>query len=122
MKITHYIRYMDNITLYARSKRALDKAIRLVREWLEGHGMRLKDNWQKFRTADRLPCALGYRYGKRLHPPAQAGTCFAWRGNCGRTTGRYGGASGSRSHWRRGCCPDWGNCATATAPGSTGAW
>lgn len=72
VKITHYIRYMDNITLYARSKRALDKAIRLVREWLEGHGMRLKDNWQKFRTADRLPCALGYRYGKRLHPPAQA--------------------------------------------------
>lgn len=64
VKITHYIRYMDNITLYARSKRALDKAIRLVREWLEGHGMRLKDNWQKFRTADRLPCALGYRYGK----------------------------------------------------------
>lgn len=64
VKITHYIRYMDNITLYARSKRTLDKAIRLVREWLEGHGMRLKDNWQKFRTADRLPCALGYRYGK----------------------------------------------------------
>ena len=26
--------------------------------------MELKGNWQKFRTEDRLPCALGYRYGK----------------------------------------------------------
>ena len=25
LKVTHYIRYMDNITIYARSKRALDK-------------------------------------------------------------------------------------------------
>lgn len=32
LKVTHYIRYMDNITIYARSKRALDKAIRLVKD------------------------------------------------------------------------------------------
>lgn len=64
LKISHYIRYMDNITIYARSKRALDKAIRLVKDWLEDHGLRLKGNWQKFRTEDRLPCALGYRYGR----------------------------------------------------------
>lgn len=64
LKISHYIRYMDNITIYARSKRALDKAIRLVKDWLEAHSLRLKGNWQKFRTEDRLPCALGYRYGR----------------------------------------------------------
>ena len=64
LRISHYIRYMDNITIYARSKRTLDKVIRLVDQWLRQHGMRLKDNWQKFRTDDRLPCALGYRYGR----------------------------------------------------------
>ena len=64
LKITHYIRYMDNITIYARSKRALDKVIRLISGWMEDHGLRLKDNWQKFRTEDRLPCGLGYRYGR----------------------------------------------------------
>lgn len=63
LKITHYLRYIDNFTLYARSKRALDKAIRLIDQWLRERGMELKGNWQKFRTADRLPCALGYRYG-----------------------------------------------------------
>lgn len=64
LRISHYIRYMDNITIYARSKRTLDKVIRLVDQWMRQHGMRLKDNWQKFRTDDRLPCALGYRYGR----------------------------------------------------------
>ena len=64
LRISHYLRYIDNITIYARSKRTLDKAIRLVSSWLQEHGMELKGNWQKFRTEDRLPCALGYRYGK----------------------------------------------------------
>ncbi len=63
LKISHYLRYMDNFTIYARSKRALDKVIRLIDGWLREHGMELKGNWQKFRTADRLPCALGYRFG-----------------------------------------------------------
>ena len=62
--ITHYLRYVDNFTIYARSKRALGKLIQLIGGWLAERGMRLKGNWQKFRTADRLPCALGYRYGK----------------------------------------------------------
>ena len=35
-----------------------------MKDWLEAHGLRLKGNWQKFRTEDRLPCALGYRYGR----------------------------------------------------------
>jgi len=63
IQISHYLRYMDNFTIYARSKRALEKMIRLISDWLQSRGLRLKDNWQKFRTADRLPCALGYRYG-----------------------------------------------------------
>ena len=63
LQVTHYLRYMDNFTIYARSKRTLGKVIRLVDEWLQEHGMEMKGNWQKFRTADRLPCAMGYRYG-----------------------------------------------------------
>lgn len=63
LKISHYLRYMDNFTIYARSKRALSKVIQLISTWLETRGLRLKDNWQKFRTADRLPTALGYRFG-----------------------------------------------------------
>ena len=63
LKITHYIRYIDNITLYARSKRALTRAIQAIRQWLAARGLRLKDNWQKFRTANRLTTGLGYRYG-----------------------------------------------------------
>lgn len=63
LKISHYLRYMDNFTIYARSKRTLGKVIRLIDGWLRERGMELKSNWQKFRTSDRLPCALGYRFG-----------------------------------------------------------
>ena len=51
LQVTHYIRYIDNITLYARSKRALTRAIQAIRQWLAARGLRLKDNWQKFRAA-----------------------------------------------------------------------
>lgn len=64
LKVRHYLRYMDNFTIYARSKRALDKVMKLIGGWLRERGMELKDNWQKFRTADRLPTALGYRFGR----------------------------------------------------------
>ena len=63
LQVTHYIRYIDNITLYARSKRALTRAIQAIRQWLAARGLRLKDNWQKFRTAHRMTTGLGYRYG-----------------------------------------------------------
>ena len=78
----HYsIRYLDNFTLFARSKRALFKAIKRIDEWLHDHGMRLKDNWQVFmirkityevtktgmaRVKERLPDALGYRFGRQF--------------------------------------------------------
>lgn len=64
LKISHYLRYIDNFTVFAGSKRALGKAIKFVSEWLKKHGMTLKGNWQKFRTSIRLPDALGYRYGR----------------------------------------------------------
>jgi hypothetical protein len=61
--IKHSIRYMDNFTLFSNRKRSLDKAIKIIAEWLESKELKLKDNWQKFRTKNRLPNALGYRFG-----------------------------------------------------------
>lgn len=64
MGAKHYIRYMDNFTIFSGKKRILQKIKNLVEEWLKDHGMELKDNWQIFRSKDRYPNALGYRYGK----------------------------------------------------------
>lgn len=63
-EVTHYLRYMDNFTLYARSKRQLDRAIKIIEDWLKAHELTIKDDWQKFRTADRMPTALGYHFGR----------------------------------------------------------
>lgn len=62
--VSHYVRYMDNFLLFSNRKRTLHRAIRKIQEWLINHGMKLKDNWQVFPTAKRLPTALGYRYGR----------------------------------------------------------
>ena len=55
---------MDNFTLYARSKRQLDRAIKMIEDWLKAHDLTIKGDWQKFRTEDRMPTALGYRFGR----------------------------------------------------------
>lgn len=62
--VTHYLRYMDNFTVFGRNKRKLRKLISRVREWLAEHGLEIKGDWQIFPTASRMPCALGYRYGR----------------------------------------------------------
>ncbi len=61
---TKYLRYMDNFTIFTNRKRTADKLIAIIREWLQTHSLDLKGNWQKFRTAKRMPNALGYRFGK----------------------------------------------------------
>lgn len=74
----HYVRYMDNFTVFTDRKRTADKIIEVTRKWLEDHDLKLKDNWQKFkvkkkmpkdddhkkRMQRRLPNALGYRFGR----------------------------------------------------------
>ena len=57
---SRYIRYMDNLTIFSANKR---KLIYEVSEWLHSHKLKLKSNWQLFRTKNRMPQALGYRYG-----------------------------------------------------------
>lgn len=62
--VDHYLRYMDNFTIFASSKKTLKKTIRCINNWLKEHGMRLKDNWQYFPTRKRSVDALGYRFSR----------------------------------------------------------
>ena len=79
----HYVRYMDNLTVFGPNRRKLKKLRFIVEEWLNGHELRLKGDWQIFRTVGktareplepprrgyerpkaRMPDAMGYRYGR----------------------------------------------------------
>lgn len=60
-----YIRYMDNFTIFVSSKRDAARLIVIIEEWLNKHKLKLKGNWQKFKTSKRMPNALGYRYGRK---------------------------------------------------------
>lgn len=79
----HYIRYMDNLTIFGPNKRKLKKLRLEIEAWLAEHGLRLKGDWQIFRTVGqesreplepprrgyrrakrRMPDAVGYRYGR----------------------------------------------------------
>ena len=61
---THYIRYMDNFTIFTKRKRTARKIIEIIRAWLAKLGLKLKGNYQTFKTKHRMPNALGYRFGK----------------------------------------------------------
>ena len=61
--VDHYMRYMDNFTLLAGSKRKLRNAKKELERRLRIIGLRLKGNWQIFRTEHRMVTALGYRFG-----------------------------------------------------------
>lgn len=61
--VTHYIRQMDNFTIFGTNKRKLRKLLEDMMAWLGEIGMKIKGNWQVFPTASRMPSALGYRFG-----------------------------------------------------------
>lgn len=67
-EVSHYIRYMDNITVFSHSKEKLAFLRIVIEEWLNERSMELKGDWQIFPTQNhpnggRMPTALGYRYG-----------------------------------------------------------
>ena len=62
--VAHYMRYMDNFTIFGPNKRKLRKLRLVIEKWLNNHGLRLKDNWQIYPTKSRKPNAVGYRYGR----------------------------------------------------------
>lgn len=61
--VSHYLRYMDNFTIFGGNKRKLRKLFFVIQDWLNSVGLSVKHNWQIFPTASRLPMALGYRFG-----------------------------------------------------------
>lgn len=82
--VSHYLRQMDNFTIFGSNKRKLRKLLGDIKAWLGEIGMKLKDNWQIFRVGftprvakaheglsekkqrhrrPRIPSALGYRFG-----------------------------------------------------------
>lgn len=61
--IHHYVRYIDNFTVFCSRSRTLRKIKAEAEKWLNKRGLEIKSDWQVFRTALRLPNALGYRYG-----------------------------------------------------------
>jgi hypothetical protein len=83
--VSHYLRQMDNFTIFGSNKRKLRKLLHDIQAWLATVGLKLKDSWQVFRTSftpkvekahamlsekkqkcrrPRLPSALGYRFGQ----------------------------------------------------------
>lgn len=63
-KACHYIRYMDNFTIFCNRKREIKRILKFIQDWLLLHALKLKGNWQIYRTDKRLPNALGYRFGR----------------------------------------------------------
>lgn len=82
--VSHYLRQMDNFTIFGSNKRKLRKLLEDIKKWLAEIGMKIKGNWQIFRVGftpkverahqalpkkkqrhrrPRLPSALGYRFG-----------------------------------------------------------
>jgi hypothetical protein len=63
-RVSHYLRYMDNFTIFGPNKRKLRKLLAAITQWLGGICLKVKDDWQIFPTASRMPTALGYRFGR----------------------------------------------------------
>lgn len=61
--VSHYVRQMDNFTIFGSNKRKLRKLLKDMNAWLAEIGLKLKATWQIFPTSARMPSALGYRFG-----------------------------------------------------------
>lgn len=62
--VTCEIRYMDNVTLFSRSKRALHKALKTARAYLKTIGLAIKEDWAVFPVSKRAVDAIGYRFSR----------------------------------------------------------
>lgn len=62
LKIKHYIRYMDDMVLFSNNKKELRKCKYAIDEFLAKEHLRIKENWQLFKTESRPLDFLGYRF------------------------------------------------------------
>ena len=104
----HYARYMDNMTVFSPNKRKLRRLKPKVDRWLGEHGLSLKGDWQFFSTRDRLPDAMGYRYGHGYTLPRKRNYLKLKRGVARYRKKRDGGRRVSR-HMAQGLLSRYGN-------------
>lgn len=62
LKVKYYIRYMDDMVLFSNNKKELHKIKLAIDEFLSKDHLRLKENWQLFKTDSRPLDFLGYRF------------------------------------------------------------
>ena len=62
LKVPYYIRYMDDMVLFHRNKKELHKVRVKIEEFLKNEDLRLKENWQLFKTDSRPIDFLGYKF------------------------------------------------------------
>lgn len=98
--VAHYVRYMDNFTMFASSKKKLHQAVRAIDKWLRCHGMQAKGDWQVFPTKARMPNAMGYRYGRGFVLPRKK-TVLRFKRVCRRAMRRI--AQGRELTFRQAC-------------------
>lgn len=60
--INYYLRYVDDFISLSANKKRLRKLLEIIVELLAKVGLKLKDNWQIFKVADRGIDMLGYRF------------------------------------------------------------
>ncbi len=63
LKVPYYIRYIDDIVIFHRNKKELHKIRKQIEIKLEQtYHLRIKDNWQVFKTDSRGVDFLGFRF------------------------------------------------------------
>lgn len=62
LKVPYYLRYMDDMVLFHRNKKELHKIRIKIEEFLKKEDLKLKENWQLFKTDSRPLDFLGYRF------------------------------------------------------------
>lgn len=62
LKVPYYLRYMDDMVLFHRNKKELHKIKDKIEAFLKNEDLKLKENWQLFKTESRPLDFLGYRF------------------------------------------------------------
>lgn len=62
LKVKYYVRYMDDMVLFSNNKKELRKIKLAIDDFLTNERLRIKENWQLFKTESRPLDFLGYRF------------------------------------------------------------
>ena len=62
LKVSYYIRYMDDMLLFHRNKRELHKIKKEIDNYLKKEKLQIKENWQLFKSDSRPIEFIGYKF------------------------------------------------------------